>query len=277
MKKIIAILWLVMMVSPAFSKSDYQLEKAKSVAEKYYKSLKQIADNPSNGEQATLLSLELGNLFGNSQGDYIPNDFCLIQGNTSFRNTPNNFFKTHSRMFQNHAVQSFDYDIKECHIHDSRKAPGIDDLPEYADVVIQKQYKLKDKNVIVVDTMLVNMSNSRIESIANKAWTSDQQLLQFGAGGMMDVEKMLANASQLYDQRKYQLAGDMYSRILDSYPGHEVATVKLGLMYIDKKYGKNLKRKQRFAKAAEILQTSSKGKKVLAWYTSLWSSLKDSR
>ena len=122
-------------------------------------------------------------------------------------------------------------------------------LPQVAQVIVRKAYYGK-KEELFEDTLLVSLNRMLVVKWANKASIHNS----LDDEGIMDIERMRANAILAYEGGEFQKSYDIYRRILEKEPKDGDSYYKMAIILYKKKVYPSMKRRERMDKVRDMLQ-----------------------
>lgn len=249
-------------VTYAHAQSYLTLSDAQGIANTYYGSLQEMAKHPV-GEIQIQNESRLLNVLGVDENgvsislDFrVPNDLIEVGGGQSkdHKTIPiTNYIGRFSRIAEDksldfsHKVLSYAYeespDIKKSNV-----------IQPFVKVVVQKTIKVSNYPTLQInDTMFLNTRNKSVSLITNKY----RRFNIHEAGASMSVEELLAQAQNMYSNKRYGEAFKLYQKVLEKNPKHDDAWYYLGVLYYKNQGVGNLSRKQRLQKAYECWKQSN--------------------
>lgn len=261
MKKVILLI-LMSFATSAKAQSYLTLSQAKEIANTYYGSLQQMAKHPT-GDIAFQNEERLLNVLGVDKNGKsikwvfrVPNDLEAFtgkhgEGNKSVSIT--NYIGDFLRIAEEKKLD-FSYNMLS---NDYQYGPEIkksNETPLYARVVVQKTMKSSRFPIAqVIDTMFINTQSRSISLITNQFRRSGLR------GASMTIDELLAEAQNMYSNKRYDEAYRLYQKVLEKNPKHEEASYNLGVMSFKGEGCKQYPRKVRDYLVDFYWQKSNKG------------------
>jgi len=138
-----------------------------------------------------------------------------------------------------------------------------EDAPQFAQIHFRTKWRINGgKNIIIDDTVYVNLVHKYISQISNK-------IAPMKVSSIESLEEMMSAAIVLYSNGKHSDAYEMYHKIVKKYPNNNDAWYALGVMYFKGQGVGILSKKQRLQMAYKCWSKSDlkKARRAISFIT----------
>lgn len=271
MKKTL-ILFIITIVTCANAQTNLTLSEAKGIANTYYGAFQQMAKHPV-GEIQIQSEFRLLDALGKddngnqiSSGFRIPNDLAKVVENSMSDEEPvliTNYIGDFLQIAEEKEMD-FAYKVLSNEYHQAPEMVKNEDAPTFVSVVVEKTIKASDHPALQFEeTMFLNTKNKSVSLIKNKY---RPPVLN---AGNVTTEELLAEAQNMYSNKRYEEAFKLYQKILEKSPKNDEVWYYVGVMYYKKQGVGNLSKKQRLQKAYECWKKSDlkKARRAISFIT----------
>lgn len=206
------------------------LDEAKEFASRYYSNIEKTINTgkepTSKEEYINMFGCdENGNPLYTAVNNY-PNHLFLIDKNGVWeqRDYPETIFGDMAEFKHEHSDATFNY---KCGAFNYCRPPELrknEDDPTFAWILFRTEWTVNGRKTVIDDTVYVNLKDGYISRICNK-------IVPLANSAEETLEEMLAKATFLYSNKRYNEAANLYYQITQKYPENGEAWYRYGVMW----------------------------------------------
>lgn len=240
---------------------EVSLSKAENMVDKMYGDLKIISNTSISAVKVSEVRADFSDKYFVTRDQNSPNEFKRIGYQNQYDTdiSVGRYVEEFYDMFRDRdfADFSFNFKRKKANLIKEPEFKKGEASPNLVQVIVQKVYFQKRSPFeILEDTLIISLQKMKVQKWANK--TSIHHIGDYEIEAILDIEQMEMNAALAYSSGHYDKAYQIYRSIIERYPKEGNPYYRMAVMLYKKKYGLNMRKREREKLILEYLDKAIK-------------------